>query len=68
MNKYFHIAFWSKDHPKEAGTIPNNYLSALKITIEMDAIPPDNDLYAIDLCDHPLYKHLEQYVLANKRK
>ena len=29
----FHIAFFTKDHPKEAGPIPPGWLSAVKVTI-----------------------------------
>lgn len=69
-DKVFHIAFFTKDHPKEAGEIPKGWLSAVKITIEMDAIPPESgamaEKYNVALADHPLYQHLRKYVLANK--
>ena len=68
----FHIAFWTKNHPKEAGAIPPGYMSALKITIEIDAIPPESgnlaEKYNVALSDHPLYPQLRQYVLGNKAK
>lgn len=70
INKTFHIAFWSKDHPPEAGQIPPGWLSALKVTIEMDALPPESgnlaETYDVALAAHPLYPLLRQYCLANK--
>lgn len=61
----YHIAFNTR-------SAPQGYLLALKITIEADALPDDTaapkDLqakYRVDLCDHPAYKDLEKYVLAN---
>lgn len=66
----FHIAFFTEKHPKEAGVIPKGYLSAVKVTIEMDALPPENgplaEAYNVALASHPLYKWLRNYCLANK--
>ncbi len=66
----FHIAFFTEKHPKEAGPIPPGYLSAVKVTIEMDAIPPETgelaELYNVVLAGHSLYPMLRHYVLANK--
>lgn len=60
----YHIAFDTRLTP--------GFLTALKITIEVDALPNDaaapKDLqahYQVNLCDHPAYKDLERYVLAN---
>lgn len=67
----FHIAFFTEGHhPKEAGAVPPGYMSAVKVTIEMDAIPPETgelaELYNVALAAHPLYPMLRRYVLANK--
>jgi hypothetical protein len=66
----FHIAFWTHDHPKEAGAIPPGWISALKVTIEVDALPPEQgdlaEKYNVALADHPLYKFLRKYAVANK--
>lgn len=43
------------------------YLKATKVTIETDMLPADDTEHRIDLADHPLYKQLQQYVLANPR-
>jgi hypothetical protein len=67
----FHIAFFTEKHPPEAGAIPPGWMSAVKVTIEMDALPPEKgdlaEKYNIALADHPLYKHLQRYVLSNRR-
>jgi hypothetical protein len=69
QEKVFHIAFWTEKHPPEAGTIPPGWLSGVKVTIEMDALPPENgkfaESYNVALADHPLYPYLERYVLRN---
>lgn len=67
----FHIAFFTDGHhPKEAGAMPPGWMSAVKVTIEVDAIPPEHgklaETYNVALAAHPLYKHLRQYALANK--
>lgn len=51
----FCIAFW---------TPPSGYIRAVKITIEVDVMDA-MDTARIDLRDHPLYPHLEQYVRSN---
>ncbi|WP_066338420.1 hypothetical protein [Azohydromonas lata] len=66
----FHIAFWTKDHPQEAGAVPAGWMSAVKVTIEMDVLPPEHgdlaEKYNVALAAHPLYKFLRRYVIANK--
>lgn len=66
----FHIAFFSNNHPKEAGEIPPGWLSAVKVTIEMDALPPESgdlaEKFNVALAAHPLYPHLRRYCAANK--
>jgi hypothetical protein len=42
-------------------------IRGVKITIEEDIIGLDEEV-RIDLADHPLYPHLQQYVLANLKK
>lgn len=68
----FHVAFWVNSHPPEAGAIPAGWLSALKVTIEMDALPPEDgplaEKFNVALADHPLYPHLQKYVLSNLRR
>lgn len=39
----------------------------IKVEITKLVIGP-NDQVRVDLADHPLYPHLEQYVLANRGK
>lgn len=56
-DKVFHVAF---DTKSQAG-----YLKSVKITIENDIIDLDETV-RIDLVDHPLYKDLYRYCLANK--
>lgn len=68
----FHVAFFTDGkHPPEAGAIPPGWLSGVKVTIEMDALPPEKgpiaETYNVALADHPLYKHLQRYVLSNPR-
>lgn len=70
-DKVFHIAFFTDGHhPKEAGDVPPGWMSAVKVTIEMDAIPPEQgdlaEKFNVALADHPLYRHLRAYALANK--
>ncbi len=67
----FHIAFFTEGHhPKEAGEVPPGWLSAVKVTIEMDALPPESgnlaERYNVALAAHPLYRDLRRYVLGNK--
>jgi hypothetical protein len=67
----FHIAFFTDGHhPKEAGQVPAGWMTAVKVTIEMDAIPPEfgplAERFNVALAGHPLYKHLRTYALANK--
>lgn len=67
----FHIAFFTDGkHPKEAGALPPGWLSAVKVTIEIDALPPEQgslaETYNVALAAHPLYRHLRQYALSNK--
>lgn len=66
----FHIAFFTEKHPKEAGVIPKGWLSAVKVTIEMDALPPEDgplaEEYNVALASHPLYTYLRRYAFANK--
>lgn len=69
--KVFHVAFFTDGHhPKEAGPMPAGWMSAVKVTIEMDAIPPETgplaETYNVALASHPLYEHLRAYCLANK--
>ena len=54
----FHIEFNS------AGN--SGYMKGVKVTLEEDVIDLEG-LYRIDLADHPLYKALQKYVLANPR-
>lgn len=69
--KAFHIAFFTKQHPPETGSIPPGWMSAVKVTLEMDALPPEDgplaEKFNVDLADHPLYKHLQRYVRGNPR-
>jgi hypothetical protein len=69
QSNVYYVAFFTKDHPKEAGNIPPDYMSAVKITIEMDALPPEfGDLaekYSVNLADDPLYNYLRRYCVAN---
>lgn len=54
----FHVSFNTNGN--------GGYIKAVKVTIEndvMDAL----DSVRIDLADHPLYKDLQAYVLANPR-
>lgn len=66
----YYVAFWTTNHPKEAGEIPPGWITGLKVTIEIDALPPESgdlaERYAINLCEHPQYESLRRYVLANK--
>ena len=68
----YYVAFFTKNHPKEAGALPPGYLSAVKITIGMDALPPETgdnaETYAVNLVEHPLYDYLSRYVLSNMGK
>lgn len=70
QDNVFHIAFFTENHPKEAGAIPPGYMSAVKVTIEMDALPPETgdvaELYNVALASHPLYPMLRRYCLSNK--
>lgn len=71
QDKVFHIAFFTEGHhPKEAGDVPAGWLSAVKVTLEMDALPPETgklaERYNVALADHPLYRYLRQYALSNK--
>jgi hypothetical protein len=45
----------------------SGYIKATQITIE-HTVMDSMDAARIDLADHPLYKSLQQYVLANPRK
>lgn len=66
----FYVAFFTKDHPTEAGPIPPGWLSAVKVTIEIDALPPETgpmaEAYNVALADHPMYNYLRRYCAANK--
>lgn len=55
--KEFHIKF---------DTMPGGYLKTVKVTIEEDVMD-SMDSVRVDLCEHPLYKALQQYVKANPR-
>ena len=46
-------------------TADNCIITATKVTIESVQISTGAEGLRIDLADHPLYKKLEQYVLAN---
>lgn len=53
----FYINFYTRIYPGK--------LQAVKITIEVEIIEDMRRLLALNLCDHPLYQELEQYVLGN---
>lgn len=60
----YHIAFDTKSTP--------GFLRAVKVRIELDMLPDDQaapagdqERYNIALCDHPLYKMLRDYCVAN---
>lgn len=40
-------------------------LQAVKVTLEVERIMDVTKPLAINLCEHPLYKELERYVLSN---
>ncbi len=54
----FQIAFEVKGH--------GGYIKTVQITIENDVMDA-MDHARVDLADHPLYKHLQAYVLSNPR-
>lgn len=54
----FHISFDTKKRP--------GYITAVKVTISEDVVF-DDETVCVALADHPLYKALQQYVLANRR-
>lgn len=56
--KTYHVAFDTKSRP--------GYVLAVKVTIETDVVLEDETVQ-IDLVNHPLYKDLQAYVLANRR-
>jgi hypothetical protein len=54
----FHISFNTSGK--------SGYITTVKVTIERDVMD-SMDTARIDLADHPLYKDLQRYVLANPR-
>ncbi len=60
MSAFFYIAFDTREmHPQ---------LLATRVDLKQEVIRDDGRQLPINLCDHPLYRQLEQYVLANPSK
>lgn len=54
----FHVSFDTEKRP--------GYLTAVRVVISEDIVMVDETV-CIALVDHPLYKKLQEYVLANPR-
>ncbi len=52
----YHIEFNTEDGPG---------ILAITVSLRSEFVTDMNAQMRVDLCDHPLYKKLEQYVLAN---
>ena len=52
----FHVSFDTESRP--------GYVTAVKVTLSEDIVM-DDETVSVALADHPLYKKLEAYVLAN---
>lgn len=57
MNKKYYISFDTKDRP--------GVIMAVSVVLDREMISDMNKQLPINLCDHPLYPELVQYVKAN---
>lgn len=57
MKAKYHIAFFTKDKP--------GYLEAISVVLDKELLADDGTKFKINLCEHPLYQHLVEYVLNN---
>jgi hypothetical protein len=55
----YHISFDTKSNPGK--------VEAVTVSLSLDTLVDDDRKVRIDLAEHPLYKDLQQYVLANPR-